>query len=144
MKQKHFFLEAICLYHSACRLLLLPRASLCIRMCSCARITSACILHMNVRLRVHVCCLSVCVPQVKKLVPTRNSCLQEELSRQHANERLRRQFAAQANSIGPWLQSRMEVGQRLQEPPRGVRNVVEPLRQILIKADKHELRNFFI
>uniref|UniRef100_A0AAX7TUY9 Actinin, alpha 2b n=1 Tax=Astatotilapia calliptera TaxID=8154 RepID=A0AAX7TUY9_ASTCA len=46
--------------------------------------------------------------QVKKLVPQRDSALQEEMARQHANERLRRQFAAQANLIGPWIQTRME------------------------------------
>ncbi|XP_061081401.1 alpha-actinin-2 isoform X6 [Conger conger] len=46
--------------------------------------------------------------QVKKLVPQRDGLLQEELARQHANERLRRQFAAQANLIGPWIQTRME------------------------------------
>uniref|UniRef100_A0A8C2F4K2 Actinin, alpha 2b n=1 Tax=Cyprinus carpio TaxID=7962 RepID=A0A8C2F4K2_CYPCA len=41
-----------------------------------------------------------------------NSCSlhdhDEELALQHANERLRRQFAAQANLIGPWIQARME------------------------------------
>uniref|UniRef100_A0A8C2B685 Actinin, alpha 2b n=1 Tax=Cyprinus carpio TaxID=7962 RepID=A0A8C2B685_CYPCA len=46
--------------------------------------------------------------KVKKLVPQRDSALQEELALQHANERLRRQFAAQANLIGPWIQARME------------------------------------
>ncbi|XP_068404939.1 alpha-actinin-2 isoform X5 [Eschrichtius robustus] len=46
--------------------------------------------------------------QVKQLVPVRDQSLQEELARQHANERLRRQFAAQANAIGPWIQSKME------------------------------------
>ncbi|XP_067285774.1 alpha-actinin-2-like [Pseudorasbora parva] len=46
--------------------------------------------------------------QVKRLVPQRGSTLQEELSQQHANERLRRQFAVQANAIGPWIQTRME------------------------------------
>uniref|UniRef100_A0AAX7UKW2 Actinin, alpha 2b n=1 Tax=Astatotilapia calliptera TaxID=8154 RepID=A0AAX7UKW2_ASTCA len=46
--------------------------------------------------------------KVKKLVPQRDSALQEEMARQHANERLRRQFAAQANLIGPWIQTRME------------------------------------
>lgn len=46
---------------------------------------------------------------MKRLVPQRDSALQEELARQHANERLRRQFAAQANLIGPWIQTRMEV-----------------------------------
>lgn len=47
--------------------------------------------------------------QVKKLVPQRDGALQEEMARQHAHERLRRQFAAQANLIGPWIQARMEV-----------------------------------
>ncbi|TSN12204.1 Alpha-actinin-3 [Bagarius yarrelli] len=32
----------------------------------------------------------------------------EEVARQQANERLRRQFAAQANIIGPWIQTKME------------------------------------
>lgn len=54
-------------------------------------------------------CVSMYVFQVKKLVPQRDSALQEEMARQHANERLRRQFAAQANLIGPWIQARMEV-----------------------------------
>uniref|UniRef100_A0A2K5DPG8 F-actin cross-linking protein n=1 Tax=Aotus nancymaae TaxID=37293 RepID=A0A2K5DPG8_AOTNA len=40
--------------------------------------------------------------------PSRDQSLQEELARQHANERLRRQFAAQANAIGPWIQNKME------------------------------------
>lgn len=47
--------------------------------------------------------------QVKQLVPMRDQALQEELARQHSNERLRRQFAAQANVIGPWIQTKMEV-----------------------------------
>ncbi|NXE47690.1 ACTN2 protein, partial [Casuarius casuarius] len=45
---------------------------------------------------------------VKQLVPQRDQSLQEELARQHSNERLRRQFAAQANVIGPWIQTKME------------------------------------
>ncbi|XP_072524179.1 alpha-actinin-2-like isoform X3 [Salminus brasiliensis] len=52
--------------------------------------------------------LSLKWEQVKRLVPQRDSALQEELSRQQVNERLRRQFAAQANLIGPWIQARME------------------------------------
>lgn len=46
---------------------------------------------------------------MKKLVPQRDGALQEELARQHANERLRHQFAVQANIIGPWIQTRVEV-----------------------------------
>ena len=47
--------------------------------------------------------------QVKQLVPLRDQMLQEEVARQQSNERLRRQFAAQANIIGPWIQTKMEV-----------------------------------
>ncbi|KAG7463096.1 hypothetical protein MATL_G00191790 [Megalops atlanticus] len=46
--------------------------------------------------------------KVKQLVPQRDGSLQEELARQQSHERLRRQFAAQANLIGPWIQMRME------------------------------------
>ncbi|XP_070786050.1 alpha-actinin-3b isoform X1 [Enoplosus armatus] len=45
---------------------------------------------------------------VKHFVPLRDQMLQEEVARQQANERLRRQFAAQANIIGPWIQTKME------------------------------------
>uniref|UniRef100_A0A6Q2Z5G0 Actinin alpha 3a n=1 Tax=Esox lucius TaxID=8010 RepID=A0A6Q2Z5G0_ESOLU len=45
---------------------------------------------------------------VKHLVPLRDQMLQEEVARQQSNERLRRQFAAQANIIGPWIQTKME------------------------------------
>lgn len=51
----------------------------------------------------------MCVSQVKQLVPMRDQMLQEEVARQQANERLRRQFAAQANIIGPWIQTKMEA-----------------------------------
>ena len=57
-----------------------------------------------------VCNVALCCPlQVKHLVPLRDQMLQEEVARQQANERLRRQFAAQANIIGPWIQTKMEV-----------------------------------
>lgn len=56
------------------------------------------------------CVTGRCCPlQVKHLVPLRDQMLQEEVARQQANERLRRQFAAQANIIGPWIQTKMEV-----------------------------------
>ncbi|XP_068833787.1 alpha-actinin-3 isoform X10 [Capricornis sumatraensis] len=51
--------------------------------------------------------------QVRKLVPSRDQMLQEELTRQQVNERLRRQFAAQANAIGPWIQGKVEEVGRL-------------------------------
>lgn len=49
-------------------------------------------------------------PQVRQLVPRRDQALTEEHARQQHNERLRKQFAAQANVIGPWIQTKMEVG----------------------------------
>ncbi|KFO28365.1 Alpha-actinin-3 [Fukomys damarensis] len=50
---------------------------------------------------------------VRKLVPSRDQTLQDELSRQQVNERLRRQFAAQANAVGPWIQAKVEEVGRL-------------------------------
>lgn len=48
-------------------------------------------------------------PQVQQLVPKRDQALLEEQSKQQSNERLRRQFASQANIVGPWIQTKMEV-----------------------------------
>lgn len=53
--------------------------------------------------------MSDCVWQVRQLVPQRDQALIEEHARQQNNERLRRQFANQANVIGPWIQTKMEV-----------------------------------
>ncbi|XP_061156367.1 alpha-actinin-1 isoform X4 [Syngnathus typhle] len=46
--------------------------------------------------------------KVRQLVPQRDQALIEEHARQQNNERLRRQFAGQANVIGPWIQTKME------------------------------------
>uniref|UniRef100_A0AAX7T0L0 Calponin-homology (CH) domain-containing protein n=1 Tax=Astatotilapia calliptera TaxID=8154 RepID=A0AAX7T0L0_ASTCA len=46
--------------------------------------------------------------KVRQLVPQRDQALIEEHARQQNNERLRRQFANQANVIGPWIQTKME------------------------------------
>ncbi|OBS60288.1 hypothetical protein A6R68_08608 [Neotoma lepida] len=51
------------------------------------------------------CCTS---PQVQQLVPKRDHALLEEQSKQQSNEHLRRQFASQANVVGPWIQTKME------------------------------------
>ncbi|KAI3367458.1 hypothetical protein L3Q82_026314, partial [Scortum barcoo] len=48
------------------------------------------------------------VSGVRQLVPQRDQALIEEHARQQNNERLRRQFANQANVIGPWIQTKME------------------------------------
>lgn len=47
--------------------------------------------------------------QVQQLVPKRDHALLEEQSKQQSNEHLRRQFASQANMVGPWIQNKMEV-----------------------------------
>lgn len=46
---------------------------------------------------------------MRQLVPRRDQALMEEHARQQQNERLRKQFGAQANVIGPWIQTKMEV-----------------------------------
>lgn len=48
------------------------------------------------------------IPQVQQLVPKRDHALLEEQSKQQSNEHLRRQFASQANMVGPWIQTKME------------------------------------
>lgn len=49
------------------------------------------------------------LPQVQQLVPKRDHALLEEQRKQQSNEHLRRQFASQANIVGPWIQTKMEV-----------------------------------
>ncbi|KAM4637248.1 LOW QUALITY PROTEIN: alpha-actinin-4-like [Amazona ochrocephala] len=46
--------------------------------------------------------------RVQQLVPKRDQALLEEQSKQQSNEHLRRQFASQANVVGPWIQTKME------------------------------------
>ncbi|XP_020642903.1 alpha-actinin-2 isoform X1 [Pogona vitticeps] len=70
--------------------------------------------------------------KVKQLVPVRDQSLQEELARQHANERLRRQFAAQANVIGPWIQNKME------EIARTSIDITGPLEDQMNQLKQHE------
>ncbi|KAM5210212.1 alpha-actinin-4 isoform 6-T9 [Hipposideros larvatus] len=46
--------------------------------------------------------------KVQQLVPKRDHALLEEQTKQQSNEHLRRQFASQANIVGPWIQTKME------------------------------------
>jgi len=46
--------------------------------------------------------------EVRELVPKRDAILQAEMVRQQNNERLREQFAAKANAVGQWLESRLD------------------------------------
>uniref|UniRef100_F7BQQ4 Actinin alpha 4 n=1 Tax=Ornithorhynchus anatinus TaxID=9258 RepID=F7BQQ4_ORNAN len=46
--------------------------------------------------------------KVQQLVPKRDRALLDEQSKQQSNEHLRRQFASQANIVGPWIQTKME------------------------------------
>ena len=45
---------------------------------------------------------------MRELVPKRDEVLQAEMVRQQNNERLRSQFATKANTVGPWLESRLD------------------------------------
>jgi len=47
--------------------------------------------------------------EVRELVPKRDAILQAEMVRQQNNEHLRQQFAAKANSVGQWLESRLDL-----------------------------------
>lgn len=49
-------------------------------------------------------------------MPKRDHALLEEQSKQQSNEHLRRQFASQANIVGPWIQTKMEVRGRCPRP----------------------------
>ncbi|XP_040262435.1 alpha-actinin-4 [Bufo bufo] len=46
--------------------------------------------------------------KVQQLVPKRDNALKGEQDKQQSNERLRLQFANQANVVGPWIQAKME------------------------------------
>ncbi|XP_053552821.1 alpha-actinin-4 [Bombina bombina] len=46
--------------------------------------------------------------KVQQLVPKRDGALKGEHDKQQSNERLRLQFANQANVVGPWIQVKME------------------------------------
>ncbi|XP_069602649.1 alpha-actinin-4 isoform X1 [Ranitomeya imitator] len=46
--------------------------------------------------------------KVQQLVPKRDNALKGEQDKQQSNERLRLQFANQANVVGPWIQGKME------------------------------------
>uniref|UniRef100_A0A2I3RJU2 Actinin alpha 4 n=1 Tax=Pan troglodytes TaxID=9598 RepID=A0A2I3RJU2_PANTR len=68
--------------------------------------------------------------KVQQLVPKRDHALLEEQSKQQSNEHLRRQFASQANVVGPWIQTKMEAAGRHHGPgfPQGGRTVHSPPR----------------
>ncbi|ESO93528.1 hypothetical protein LOTGIDRAFT_189716 [Lottia gigantea] len=46
--------------------------------------------------------------EVQELVPKRDQTLQQEMMRQQKNETLRRQFANKANSVGEWIEKRLD------------------------------------
>lgn len=45
---------------------------------------------------------------MQQLVPQRDIALENEMSKQQRNERLRQQFALQANKLGPWLERQLD------------------------------------
>ncbi|XP_048738035.1 alpha-actinin-like isoform X1 [Ostrea edulis] len=46
---------------------------------------------------------------VKQLVPKRDGTLQNEMMKQQNNMRLRKQFAAKANVVGPWIENQLDA-----------------------------------
>lgn len=44
-----------------------------------------------------------------ELVPLRDNALQDELNKQNSNDTLRAKFATQANTVGAYIQAKMEV-----------------------------------
>lgn len=46
---------------------------------------------------------------VKHLVPKRDGTLQNEMMKQQNNMRLRKQFAAKANVVGPWIENQLDA-----------------------------------
>lgn len=49
------------------------------------------------------------------MVPQRDKALQEELNKQNSNDTLRATFATQANTVGAYIQAKMEVTDQLFE-----------------------------
>ncbi|XP_076442303.1 alpha-actinin, sarcomeric-like isoform X2 [Babylonia areolata] len=47
--------------------------------------------------------------EVRDLVPRRDQTLQQEMTRQQNNERLRRQFATKANTVGQWVETQLDA-----------------------------------
>ncbi|VDD80990.1 unnamed protein product [Mesocestoides corti] len=56
---------------------------------------------------------------VQKLVPERDAALDAEMVKQQRNERLRQQFAVQANKLGPWLERSLDALFAAQTTPSG-------------------------
>lgn len=53
-------------------------------------------------------CVCVCL-QAMAMVPLRDTALQGELNKQNSNDTLRAKFATQANTVGAYIQAKMEV-----------------------------------
>ena len=75
---------------------------------------------------------------MRQLVPRRDQALTEEHARQQHNERLRKQFGAQANVIGPWIQTKMEVGPtvegRNEAPPTPLPSTIPARKACLVSS----------
>lgn len=53
------------------------------------------------------------------MVPQRDDALQEELNKQNSNDDLRAKFATQANTVGGYIQEKMEVTDQPQHSFQG-------------------------
>ncbi|KAK2510644.1 hypothetical protein Q9233_017554 [Columba guinea] len=81
--------------------------------------------------------------RVQQLVPKRDHALLEEQSKQQSNEHLRRQFASQANVVGPWIQTKMELHgtleDQLEQLKQYERRIVEYKPNLDLLEQQHQL-----
>lgn len=66
------------------------------------------VLHVGVCVQLFL--IPLCVHlKAMAMVPLRDNALQEELNKQNSNDTLRATFATQANTVGAYIQAKMEV-----------------------------------
>uniref|UniRef100_A0A914XJU8 Alpha-actinin, sarcomeric n=1 Tax=Plectus sambesii TaxID=2011161 RepID=A0A914XJU8_9BILA len=76
---------------------------------------------------------------VQQSVPRRDQQLQQELSRQQNNERLRHAFAEKANAVGPWLESQLEQVVQIGLGGRGsLEQAIKRLQEIFNQAHTYK------
>lgn len=63
-------------------------------------------------------------------MPNRDNALHQEMAKQQEHERLRRQFAAKANQLGPWIEKQLDAVASIGVQMRGsLEDQLQKLRQ---------------
>lgn len=81
-----------------------------------------------ITLTVLMTCFFFFPSQAMELVPRRDKALQGELNKQNSNDTLRAKFATQANTVGAYIQAKMEV---LDEPTCSVQVLTIVLKRFV-------------